>query len=105
MLNYFTTLGSRGAQTEDERVDQLAKITAGALALNADAIAIIEVRTLNWLVSYRRGWLRNHGMCPEYIILFFAASYHGDYLVPPRPEPMNVDPHNLDDDEGHSVGA
>lgn len=46
MLNYFTTLGSRGAQTEDQRVDQLTRITAGALALNADSIAIIEVRSM-----------------------------------------------------------
>ena len=44
VLNYFTTLNSRGANTEEEREDQLAKITQGALALNADVIGIIEVR-------------------------------------------------------------
>ena len=43
MLNYFTTLGSRGAETEEQREEQLAKITAGAVALNADVIGIIEV--------------------------------------------------------------
>lgn len=46
VLNYFTTLGSRGAETEEERENQLTKIVAGALALNADAIAIIEVCTI-----------------------------------------------------------
>lgn len=44
MLNYFTKLNSRGASTEEEREDQLAKITQGALALNADVIGIVEVR-------------------------------------------------------------
>lgn len=43
VLNYFTTLGSRGAETVQQREDQLAKITAGALALHADVIALIEV--------------------------------------------------------------
>ncbi|CAM9353872.1 unnamed protein product [Ascophyllum nodosum] len=43
VLNYFTTLGSRGAETEEQREEQLAKITAGAVALNADVIGIIEV--------------------------------------------------------------
>ena len=42
MLNYFTTLNSRGASTEQQREDQLAKITQGALALNADVIGIVE---------------------------------------------------------------
>lgn len=44
VLNYFTTLNSRGAETVEQREAQLAKITAGALALDADVIGIIEVR-------------------------------------------------------------
>lgn len=43
VLNYFTTLNARGAKTEVQRQDQLAKITKGALALQADVIAIVEV--------------------------------------------------------------
>ena len=43
VLNFFTTLGSRGAETEEQREDQLEKITAGVVALNADVIGIEEV--------------------------------------------------------------
>ncbi|CAM9354020.1 unnamed protein product [Ascophyllum nodosum] len=60
VLNFFTTLGSRGAETEEQREDQLEKITAGVVALNADVIGIEEVEndydadtpTIEALVDY-----------------------------------------------------
>lgn len=41
--NYFTTLNMLGAETIEQREAQLSKLTAGALALGADVIGIIEV--------------------------------------------------------------
>ncbi|RAY11800.1 nuclease [Actinomadura craniellae] len=42
-LNWFTTLGSRGAGTEQERERQLAKLAAAIKGLNADVIGLMEV--------------------------------------------------------------
>ncbi|MBB4079288.1 hypothetical protein GGR28_001908 [Lewinella aquimaris] len=43
VLNYFTTLGSRGADTEGELQRQEAKIVAAMCALEADIIGLIEI--------------------------------------------------------------
>ena len=43
VLNYFTTLGSRGADTESELVRQEAKIVAALDALDAEIIGLIEI--------------------------------------------------------------
>ncbi|MEV0595901.1 ExeM/NucH family extracellular endonuclease [Nonomuraea cavernae] len=42
-LNWFTTLGSRGAGTEEEQRRQLAKLVAALKGLDADAVALMEV--------------------------------------------------------------
>jgi hypothetical protein len=42
-LNWFTTLGSRGANTAEEQQRQLAKLVAALKGLNADAVALMEV--------------------------------------------------------------
>lgn len=42
-LNWFTTIGSRGASTEQERDRQLAKLVATVKGLNADVIGLMEV--------------------------------------------------------------
>ncbi|MEU8249229.1 ExeM/NucH family extracellular endonuclease [Nonomuraea sp. NPDC048916] len=42
-LNWFTTLGSRGANTEEEQRRQLAKLVAALKGLDADAVALMEV--------------------------------------------------------------
>ncbi|MGP3960472.1 ExeM/NucH family extracellular endonuclease [Nonomuraea sp. 3N208] len=42
-LNWFTTLGSRGATTAAEQQRQLAKLVAALKGLNADAVALMEV--------------------------------------------------------------
>ncbi len=47
VLNYFTTLGSRGAQTADEFVHQRAKILAELSKLNADVYGLSEVQNFN----------------------------------------------------------
>lgn len=112
VLNYFTTLGSRGAQTEDQRADQLAKITAGALALNVDAIAIIEVSSMNREIPTK--WFCSAAMpcamCPACTIAFSTTSRHtmechgglslGKDLISAGPEPWHADVHELTDD-GH----
>ncbi|WP_420461368.1 ExeM/NucH family extracellular endonuclease [Neolewinella sp.] len=43
VLNYFTTLGSRGADTEAELVRQEDKIVAALCVLDADIIGLIEI--------------------------------------------------------------
>jgi len=43
VLNYFTTLGSRGANTAEEFTRQRAKIFAALAAINADVVGIIEI--------------------------------------------------------------
>ncbi len=43
VLNYFTTLGSRGADTEAELVRQEAKIVAALTEMDADIIGLIEI--------------------------------------------------------------
>ncbi len=43
VLNYFTTLGSRGADTEAELIRQEDKIVAALCALDADIIGLIEI--------------------------------------------------------------
>ncbi|MEV5891513.1 ExeM/NucH family extracellular endonuclease [Nonomuraea fuscirosea] len=42
-LNWFTTLGSRGASNAVEQQRQLAKLVAALKGLNADAVALMEV--------------------------------------------------------------
>lgn len=42
-LNWFTTLGKRGADTADERERQLAKLVAALKGLNADVVGLMEV--------------------------------------------------------------
>ncbi|MFF4614914.1 ExeM/NucH family extracellular endonuclease [Nonomuraea jabiensis] len=42
-LNWFTTLGSRGATNAEEQRRQLAKLVAALKGLNADAVALMEV--------------------------------------------------------------
>ena len=44
MLNFFTTLGSRGAQTPQELVNQRAKVIAELSHLNADVYGLSEVQ-------------------------------------------------------------
>ncbi|WP_228386993.1 ExeM/NucH family extracellular endonuclease [Ornithinicoccus halotolerans] len=43
VLNYFTTLGSRGADTEAELARQEAKIVAALAELDADVVGLIEI--------------------------------------------------------------
>lgn len=43
VLNWFTTLGSRGATTEAERVRQLDKLVATIVAMDADVLGLIEI--------------------------------------------------------------
>jgi uncharacterized protein len=43
VLNYFTTLGSRGADTPEELEDQGAKIVAALDELDADVVGLIEI--------------------------------------------------------------
>ena len=43
VLNYFTTLGSRGADTESELARQEAKIVAALATLDADIVGLIEI--------------------------------------------------------------
>jgi len=43
VLNYFTTLGSRGAATEAELEIQTAKIVAAIVAIDADILGLIEI--------------------------------------------------------------
>ncbi len=43
VLNYFTTLGSRGAETEEELEIQTAKIVAAIAAIDADILGLIEI--------------------------------------------------------------
>jgi predicted extracellular nuclease len=43
VLNYFTTLGSRGADTEDELARQENKIVAALCELDADIVGLIEI--------------------------------------------------------------
>ncbi|GAA3068892.1 ExeM/NucH family extracellular endonuclease [Streptosporangium carneum] len=43
-LNWFTTLGSRGASTAEEQKRQLAKLVATLKGLNADAVGLMEVQ-------------------------------------------------------------
>ena len=43
VLNYFTTLGSRGANTAEEFTRQRAKIIAALAAINADVVGLIEI--------------------------------------------------------------
>ncbi|GLW65528.1 hypothetical protein Arub01_37720 [Actinomadura rubrobrunea] len=42
-LNWFTTLGARGADTAAERERQLAKLTAALTGLDADVVGLMEV--------------------------------------------------------------
>ncbi|MFA1547698.1 ExeM/NucH family extracellular endonuclease [Actinomadura chokoriensis] len=42
-LNWFTTLGARGADTAEERERQLAKLAAALRGLDADAVGLMEV--------------------------------------------------------------
>ncbi|NDU74310.1 ExeM/NucH family extracellular endonuclease [Actinomadura sp. DSM 109109] len=42
-LNWFTTLGRRGADTAEEQERQLAKLTAALRGLNADVVGLMEV--------------------------------------------------------------
>ncbi|WP_326644748.1 ExeM/NucH family extracellular endonuclease [Nonomuraea fuscirosea] len=42
-LNWFTTLGSRGASNAEEQQRQLTKLVAALKGLNADAVALMEV--------------------------------------------------------------
>lgn len=44
VLNFFTTLGSRGAATPTELVNQRTKVIAALAALNADVIGLSEVQ-------------------------------------------------------------
>ncbi|MCB2178571.1 ExeM/NucH family extracellular endonuclease [bacterium] len=43
VLNYFTTLGSRGAETEEEFIRQRDKIFAALAAIDADVVGLIEI--------------------------------------------------------------
>ena len=43
VLNYFTTLNSRGANTAEELVRQQAKIVAAISALDADIVGLMEI--------------------------------------------------------------
>jgi len=43
VLNYFTTLGSRGADTPEEFTRQRAKIVAALAAIDADVVGLIEI--------------------------------------------------------------
>ena len=43
VLNYFTTLGSRGADTAEEFTRQRTKIIAALAALDADVVGLIEI--------------------------------------------------------------
>lgn len=43
VLNYFTTLGARGAETAEELAAQKAKIVAAITALDADVVALQEI--------------------------------------------------------------
>ncbi|RIK17121.1 MAG: hypothetical protein DCC50_02715 [Acidobacteria bacterium] len=43
VLNYFTTLGSRGADTAEELVRQQAKIVAAINEMDADVVGLIEI--------------------------------------------------------------
>jgi len=43
VLNYFTTLGSRGADTPDEFDKQTAKIVAALAEIDADVVGLIEI--------------------------------------------------------------
>ena len=43
VLNYFTTLGSRGADTPEEFTRQRAKIIAALTAIDADVVGLIEI--------------------------------------------------------------
>jgi uncharacterized protein len=43
VLNYFTTLGSRGASSPEEFARQQAKIVAALAAINADVVGLIEI--------------------------------------------------------------
>jgi uncharacterized protein len=43
VLNYFTTLGDRGADTPEELEDQAAKIVAALAELDADVVGLIEI--------------------------------------------------------------
>ncbi|MFI7532632.1 ExeM/NucH family extracellular endonuclease [Streptosporangium sp. NPDC049376] len=43
-LNWFTTLGSRGADTTEEQQRQLTKLVATLKGLNADAVGLMEVQ-------------------------------------------------------------
>jgi predicted extracellular nuclease len=43
VLNYFTTLGSRGASSPEELARQQAKIVAALTAINADVVGLIEI--------------------------------------------------------------
>lgn len=45
VLNYFTTLGGRGARTPEEFARQRAKIVAALVAIDADIVGLIEVET------------------------------------------------------------
>ncbi|PPK88558.1 putative extracellular nuclease [Neolewinella xylanilytica] len=53
VLNYFTTLGSRGADTETELRRQEAKIVAALNAMDADVVGLIEIEN-NDFVALRR---------------------------------------------------
>nr|WP_256534254.1 ExeM/NucH family extracellular endonuclease [Lewinella sp. JB7] len=74
VLNYFTTLNSRGADTEEEFLRQEAKIVAALCALNADIIGLIEIEnndnvTLGRLVT----------------ALTAACGHPYDFVVSPNP--------------------
>ncbi len=43
VLNYFTTLGSRGADTPEEFERQRTKIIAAISQINADVVGLIEI--------------------------------------------------------------
>lgn len=43
VLNYFTTLGSRGAQSREELDRQAAKLVATLIALDADVVGLVEI--------------------------------------------------------------
>ena len=43
VLNYFTTLNSRGANTAEEFTRQRDKIIAALAAINADIVGLIEI--------------------------------------------------------------
>lgn len=43
VLNYFTTLGDRGAHTEEELGRQRAKLVSAVLAMNVDVLGLMEI--------------------------------------------------------------